>query len=291
MKCNLCPRRCNARRTNDENLKGFCKMPLSPKVARAALHFWEEPCISGKNGSGTVFFSGCTLDCVFCQNYDISHGGFGKVISYQRLADIFKELEEKGAHNINLVTPTHFVPAIIRALDIYKPKIPVVYNSGGYDSLEEIRALKGYVDIFLMDLKYLSGDRAEIYSGAPDYPEYAAAAIMEAYSQQPVCELKDGIMQKGLIVRHLLLPQGTNEAIKAFDWVKENTPNAYFSIMSQYIPCGKALDMPKINRRVTNREYEKVLNYICNSGFENVYIQERESSDKKYIPPFDLEGI
>lgn len=291
MKCSLCPRRCNAERTNDENLNGFCKMPLLPKVARAALHFWEEPCISGKNGSGTVFFSGCTLDCVFCQNYDISHGGFGKVITHQRLADIFKELEEKGAHNINLVTPTHFVPAIIRALDIYKPKIPVVYNSGGYDSVEEIRALKGYVDIFLMDLKYLSGERAALYSGTPDYTEYATAAIKECYKQQPFCDFQDGIMQKGLIVRHLLLPKGTNEAIKVFDWVRNNTPDAFFSIMSQYTPCGRAENMPIINRRVTKREYEKVLSYICNSNFDNVYIQECESSDKKYIPTFDLEGI
>lgn len=291
MKCSLCPRRCNAERTNDQNLNGFCKMPLLPKVARAALHFWEEPCISGKNGSGTVFFSGCTLDCAFCQNYDISHGGFGKKITYQRLADIFKELEDRGAHNINLVTPSHFVPAIIRALDIYKPKIPVVYNSGGYDSVEEIRALKGYVDIFLMDLKYLSRERAAIYSGAPDYPEHAAAAIRECYLQQPICEFKDGIMRRGLIVRHLLLPQGTGEAIRVFDWVRENTPDAYFSIMSQYTPCGRAENMPIINRRVTKREYEKVLCYICNTDFEKVYFQERESSDKKYIPPFDLSGV
>ncbi len=291
MKCSLCPRRCNAERTNDHNLNGFCKMPLLPKVARAALHFWEEPCISGKNGSGTVFFSGCTLDCAFCQNYDISHGGFGKKITYQRLADIFKELEDRGAHNINLVTPSHFVPAIIRALDIYKPKIPVVYNSGGYDSVEEIRALKGYVDIFLMDLKYLSRERAAIYSGAPDYPEHAAAAIRECYLQQPICEFKDGIMRRGLIVRHLLLPQGTGEAIRVFDWVRENTPDAYFSIMSQYTPCGRAENMPIINRRITKREYEKVLCYICNTDFEKVYFQERESSDKKYIPPFDLSGV
>lgn len=291
MKCSLCPRRCNAERTNDQNLNGFCKMPLLPKVARAALHFWEEPCISGKNGSGTVFFSGCTLDCAFCQNYDISHGGFGKKITYQRLADIFKELEDRGAHNINLVTPSHFVPAIIRALDIYKPKIPVVYNSGGYDSVEEIRALKGYVDIFLMDLKYLSRERAALYSGAPDYPEHAAAAIRECYLQQPICEFKDGIMRRGLIVRHLLLPQGTGEAIRVFDWVRENTPDAYFSIMSQYTPCGRAENMPIINRRVTKREYEKVLCYICNTDFEKVYFQERESSDKKYIPPFDLSGV
>lgn len=291
MKCSLCPRRCNAERTNEQNVNGFCKMPLLPKVARAALHFWEEPCISGKNGSGTVFFSGCTLDCAFCQNYDISHDGFGKQISYQRLADIFKELEEKGAHNINLVTPTQFVPAIIRAIDIYKPKIPVVYNSGGYDTVEVIRALNGYIDIFLMDLKYLTCERARLYSGAENYPEYAVSAIKECYTHQPVCEFKDGIMQKGLIVRHLLLPQGTNEAIKVFDWVRENTPDAYFSIMSQYTPCGRAESMPIINRRVTKREYDKVLSYICSTGFENVYIQERESSDKKYIPPFNLEGI
>lgn len=291
MKCSLCPRRCNAERTNEQNINGFCQMPLLPKVARAALHFWEEPCISGKNGSGTVFFSGCTLDCAFCQNYDISHGGFGKQISYQRLADIFKELEEKGAHNINLVTPTQFVPAIIRAIDIYKPKIPIVYNSGGYDSVEVIRALNGYIDIFLMDLKYLSCERARLYSGAENYPEYAVSAIKECYTHQPVCEFKDGIMQKGLIVRHLLLPQGTNEAIKVFDWVSENTPNAYFSIMSQYTPLGRAENMPIINRRVTKREYDKVLSYICSTGFENVYIQECESSDKKYIPPFNLEGI
>lgn len=291
MKCSLCPRRCNAERTNDRNLNGFCKMPLLPRVARAALHFWEEPCISGENGSGTVFFSGCTLDCAFCQNYAVSHGGFGKQITCERLADIFKELEDRGAHNINLVTPTHFVPAIIRALDIYNPKIPIVYNSGGYDSAEEIRALKGYVDIFLMDLKYLSRERAALYSGAPDYPEYALAAIKECYAEQPACEFKDGIMSRGLIVRHLLLPQGTGEAIRAFDWVRENTPNAYFSIMSQYTPCGRAENMPVINRRVTRREYEKVLDYICNSDFENVYFQERGSSDKKYIPPFDLSGV
>lgn len=291
MKCSMCPKRCNAERTNDKNIGGYCQMPLLPTVARAALHFWEEPCISGRSGSGAVFFSGCSLDCAFCQNYEISHLGRGKTITCERLADIFKELEDKGAHNINLVTPTHFIPSIIRALDIYRPDIPIVYNSGGYDTALQIRSLKGYIDIFLMDLKYLSEKHAELYSSAPDYPEHAVLAIKECYSQQPLCELSDGIMKKGLIVRHLLLPQGTNESLSVFDWVRKNTPKAYFSIMSQYVPCGRAENMPIINRRVTEREYEKVLNYICASDFENVYIQERESSEKKYIPDFDLSGI
>lgn len=266
-------------------------MPLLPYAARAALHFWEEPCISGKNGSGTVFFSGCNLDCVFCQNYEISHKGQGKPITYERLADIFKELEEKGAENINLVTPSHYLHAVIKALDIYKPEIPVVYNTGGYDAANAVKALDGYIDIYLTDLKYLTPERARLYSGAENYPEYAAASIAEEYRQQPECVFKNGIMQKGLIIRHLLLPQGTNEAIRVFDWVRENTPNAYFSIMSQYLPAGKAEKMPIINRRVTKREYEKVLGYICDTDFSNVYIQERKSSDEKFIPEFNFEGV
>lgn len=291
MKCNLCPRSCNANRTDFENLNGFCKMPLLPSVARAALHFWEEPCISGKNGSGTVFFSGCSLSCVFCQNYSVSHENIGKVITYQRLADIFKELEDKGAHNINLVTPSHYVSTIIRALDIYKPNIPIVYNSSGYDSVQSLKLLEGYIDIYLLDFKYMSSERAGLYSLASDYPENARNAILEAYRQRGMCEFSDGIMQKGLIIRHLILPQGTNEAIAVFDWVRQNTPNAYFSIMSQYVPCGKAEEYPIINRKITKREYEKVLNHICDSGFENVYFQSRKSSDKAFIPDFDNSGV
>lgn len=290
MKCSLCPRRCNAER-NEVSGAGLCGMPALPKLARAALHFWEEPCISGENGSGTVFFSGYSLDCVFCQNYEVSHGGFGRVVSCERLADIFKELEAKGAHNINLVSPTHFVPAIIRALDIYKPSVPVVYNSGGYDTLGLIRSLKGYIDIYLMDLKYLSPERAARYSGAEDYPEYAKAAVRECYIQQPVCEIKDGVMLRGLIVRHLLLPRGTGEAIRVFDWVRENAPDAYFSIMSQYTPCGRVGITPELNRRITRREYEKVLSHICESDFDRVYFQEPSSAGKEYVPPFDLTGV
>lgn len=291
MICNLCPRRCNANRTENENINGFCKMPLSPKLARAALHFWEEPCISGTNGSGTVFFSGCSLDCAYCQNYDVSHGGKGKQISCERLAEIFKELVEKGAHNINLVTPTHYVWAIKKALDIYKPPVPVVYNSSGYDEVKTLKLLEGYVDIFLMDLKYLNPQSAKLFSNAEDYPEIAKKAILEAVRQQPKNVFKGEIMQKGVIVRHLLLPAATKEAKAVFDWVKENLSGVNFSIMSQYVPMGRACNIKPINRRVTAREYEKVLSYIFESDFDKVYIQERESANKKYTPEFDFEGV
>ena len=266
-------------------------MPLLPKVARAALHFWEEPVISGKNGSGTVFFSGCSLSCAFCQNYGVSNGDIGKTVSYNRLAEIFKELEQAGAHNINLVSPTHYVLAIKKALDIYRPKIPVVYNSGGYDGVKALEILKDYVDVYLMDLKYLSSDRALRYSSAPDYPQMAKNAILEAIRQQPECIIKDGIMQKGVIIRHLILPQGTKEAMAVFDWVKENAPQSFLSIMSQYTPCGRAYDMPEINRKITKREYEKVLDYICGFDFPNVFIQESASASEEYIPDFNLQGV
>jgi len=266
-------------------------MPLLPKVARADLHFWEEPVISGKNGSGTVFFSGCSLKCVYCQNYEISQENSGKIISYERLAEIFCELERKGAHNINLVNPSHYAIAIKKALDIYKPQIPIVYNSGGFDNVETLKMLEGYIDIYLLDLKYLDSDRAKLYSLAEDYPEVAKKSITEALRQQPECIIKDGIMQKGVIIRHLILPQGTNEAIKVFDWVRENASNSYFSIMSQYIPMGKAKEMPIINRKITKREYDKVLDYISEFDFDNVFIQENSSATKEYIPRFDLSGI
>jgi len=291
MLCSLCTRKCKALRTETENLTGFCKMPLLPKVARADLHFWEEPCISGEKGSGTVFFSGCALACVFCQNFDVSHNAYGKIVTYKHLAEIFYELELKGAHNINLVSPSHYAHAVKAALDIYKPKIPIVYNSGGYDRVETLKMLEGYIDIFLLDLKYLSGDRAKLYSKAEDYALYAVNAVKEAVRQQRECIIENGIMQKGVIIRHLLMPQGTREAMAVFDFVRENAPSAYFSIMSQYIPFGKALDMPIINRKVTDREYKKVLDYISSFDFPNVFIQEKNSADKKYIPDFGLQGI
>lgn len=266
-------------------------MPLLPKVARAGLHFWEEPVISGENGSGTVFFSGCSLKCVYCQNYNISHQNFGKTITCERLAEIFKELEKKGAHNINLVNPTHYALAVKKALDIYKPNIPIVYNSGGYDGESTLKMLEGYIDIFLMDLKYLDENKAETYSLAKDYPLVAKNAITAALRQQPECVVKNGIMQKGVIIRHLVLPQGTKEAMAVFDWVHNNAPQCYFSIMSQYTPCGKATGMPVINRKVTNREYQKVLDYIMQFDSQMVFTQEKSSASEEYIPPFDLSGV
>ncbi|MBR4972910.1 MAG: radical SAM protein [Clostridia bacterium] len=286
MICNLCPRQCRSLRTENENLNGYCKMPLLPRVARADLHFWEEPCISGKNGSGTVFFSGCSLSCVYCQNYDVSHNELGNIMSYERLAEIFKELEQKGAHNINLVTPSHYILAIKKALDIYRPSIPIVYNSSGYDLPSALKLLEGYIDIFLLDFKYISEDRADKYSNASNYPIFAKQAIAEALRQQPCCIIENGIMQKGVIIRHLLLPQGTREAMAVFDYVRENAKNAFFSIMSQYVPFGEALEMPIINRKVTKREYQKVIDYISSFDFRNVYTQEHRSADTKYIPSF-----
>lgn len=287
MICNLCPRRCRATRTETENLTGYCKMPLLPRVARADLHFWEEPIISGKNGSGTVFFSGCPLSCIYCQNSEISQGRKGRNITVAQLADIFRELEERKAENINLVTPTHYAMAIKEALDIYRPNIPIVYNSGGYERPETLKMLEGYIDVFLLDFKYISSQRAYEYSSAEDYPQYAMAAIIEAVRQQPKAVIENGIMGKGVIIRHLLLPRATNEAVKVFDWVFENAPEAYFSLMSQYLPLHKALEHPVINRKVTAREYEKVIDHILDSGFERVFIQQRNSADKKYIPKFD----
>ena len=288
MNCNLCPRKCNAKRSEKENINGFCKMPLQPVVARADLHFWEEPTISGTNGSGTVFFGGCSLRCIYCQNYEVSRGKAGERISVSRLAEIFKELEEKGAHNINLVTPTHYANAIIEALNIYKPKIPIVYNTGGYETVETLKLLEDYIDIYLIDFKYTDNSQAIEYSSAPDYPFVAKKAIAECYRQQPHCIIENGIMKKGVIVRHLVLPQNTKTAMEVFDWVRENTPNAYFSLMSQYTPFGDALNHKILSRKITKREYEKIVNYICEFNFDNVYIQDLTSSSKKFIPDFTL---
>ncbi len=291
MLCNLCPRQCNVLRSECDNFGGICNMPNTPHIARAAPHFWEEPCISGKNGSGTIFFSGCSLHCAFCQNSDISTLNIGKAVSISELADIFKRLESRGTHNINLVTPTHFTNSIIDALNIYKPNIPIVYNSSGYENVDTLKKLQGYVDIYLVDFKYIDSQKAYLYSNASNYPDVCATALLEAYRQQSECVFKNGIMQKGVIVRHLLMPAATNDAIKIFDWVHQNMPNAYFSIMSQYLPLHKAKNMPIINRKITNREYEKVVNHIINSGFENCYIQELSSADKHFIPNFDFTGI
>lgn len=261
-------------------------MPYLPKIARVDLHFWEEPCISGKNGSGTIFFSGCSLRCVYCQNYEISHKNNGKIISVQELADIMRRLEEKGAHNINFVNPTHYFHIIKEALGIYKPKIPLVCNSSGYELADNIN--EDIFDIYLFDLKYVSSDKSLKYSGVADYFSMASKAISAAYKlkREPKFD-NNGIMQSGVIVRHLVLPLSTNEAIKVIDWFCDNTPDAYLSVMSQYIPQAKAEIYPEINRKITKREYEKVLNYLYTKDIKNIYIQDRLSANQKFIPDFN----
>lgn len=291
MKCCECPRKCGAERNENEG-HGYCKMPKNPIVARAGLHFWEEPPISGQKGSGTVFFSGCSLGCVFCQNEEISHQNYGKNITIERLAEIFRELEQKGAHNINLVNPTHYVHAISEALQIYHPNIPIVYNSGGYDTVETIDKASKFVDIFLMDMKYRSSEKALKYSKAADYPEICEKAILKCAEiiKENVLD-ENGIMKKGLIIRHLILPQNTNDAIEVIKWVDRNVPWAFFSLMSQYIPHGILDNYKEINRKITKREYFKVLDYAEDSLIENIFTQDLNSGDEKYIPPFDLSGV
>lgn len=291
MLCNYCPRKCNA---NRRVVTGFCGMGDLPVVAGAFLHQWEEPCISGSKGSGAVFFSGCNLKCVFCQNYRISQEDSGREVSVEKLVEIFLSLQEKGAHNINLVTPSHFVRQIRQALDISEDlHIPVVYNSNGYDSLYCLEQMEGIADIFLPDLKYFSPDISLKYSGAPDYFVVAAAAIKEMYRQAgpPVFD-DEGVMQKGLIIRHLILPGLTDESVKLLEWISENMPgDIHVSLMSQYTPYYKARLYPEINRRITAWEYEKVLRRFYRLGFKNGYIQERESASEAYIPDFDTGSV
>jgi len=288
--CNACPRKCGVDR---EINTGVCGAPLTYKVARAALHYWEEPCISGTRGSGTVFFSGCSLKCVFCQNYQISRDNFGKEISEERLVEIFDELKEQGAHNINLVNPTHYALQLTDTLAKNKPEIPVVYNTGGYDSIETLKQLDGLVDIYLTDIKYVSESVSKKYSKAADYFEVASAAALEMFRQTGEAVFDDeGIMQKGIIIRHLVLPGNISQAMKTLDWVSANLPEStVVSIMSQYTPCGDLSEYPTINRRLSEREYDTVLEYADKLGLENAYIQELDSSAEEYIPPFDLNGV
>lgn len=287
--CNCCPRKCNAERSDDVNIGGYCKMPLLPKIARVGIHNWEEPCVSGKNGSGTIFFSGCSLNCVYCQNHKISHGGFGKVISIERLAEIFKELENSGVQNINLVNPTHYFYAIKKALEIYRPNLPIIYNSGGYDNPDNI--LENIFDVYLFDLKYLNNNDAFKYSKAANYPDVAKNAILTAYNLKPEVVLdEDKMIKSGIIIRHLVLPRHTNDAIEIIKWANENCPNTFFSIMSQYIPFNTD-KFPEINRKITKREYEKVLESINDTNFADVFVQYITSADEKFIPDFNLEGV
>lgn len=295
MRCSLCPRKCGAEREN--NNYGFCGIGRTLRLARAALHQWEEPCISGCNperGSGTVFFSGCVMRCVFCQNHEISAGRKGKEISIERLAEIFLELQEQGAYNINLVNPTHFVLEIIKALDIVKGrlKIPVVYNSGGYERVETLRALQNYVDIWLPDIKYYSDELAMELSAAPHYFDTAMTAVEEMLRQtgKPRFD-EDGMLKSGVIVRHLVLPAHYRDSVEVISRVGERFgKNVLFSLMSQYTPFYKAKDIPQLNRRITTFEYRKALDAVYDAGLEG-FMQERSSAKEEYTPEFNLTGL
>ncbi len=290
--CRLCPRQCGAQRAATANDGGTCHMPNTPVVARAALHFGEEPCISGVRGSGTVFFSGCPLACRFCQNRQISHDGFGKTISVERLAAIFRELEAAGAHNINLVNPTHYANSIRQALLLYKPNIPVIYNSSGYERVETLRPLEGLVDGYLPDCKYIHGDIADAFSGAADYFQYAAPAIAEMARQTgPVMLDEAGMLQKGTIVRHLVLPGHTKESMAVLDWLAQHKDILWVSLMFQYTPMGEIDNFPELQRRLTRRECDKVWAHMEALGIQNGYVQDLESSGSAMIPTFDLTGV
>ncbi len=289
--CNACPRKCNVERNIGEFSRGFCKMPYNAVLARASLHLWEEPVISGERGSGAIFFSGCNLRCVFCQNFEISHENFGKQVSKSEFIDIVKRLENQGAHTINLVNPTHFVPFIKEALSEYKPSVPVVYNTGGYDDVESIRSLQGLIDVYLPDLKYFDSDVSKKYSNAENYFEKASKAVLEMQRQVGKSVIKDGIMQKGMIIRHLVLPKNTDQSIKILRWIKDNLPiDTYISLMSQYVPYVKT-EYKELNRRIVTAEYQKVIDEFERLGFENGFMQERSSAQTDFIPKFDLSGV
>lgn len=299
-KCNLCPRNCNVDR--EEEKKGYCGQTNKIFVARAALHMWEEPCISGKEGSGAVFFCGCNLRCIFCQNHKIALGkeatgeAVGKEISIERLKDIFLELQEKGANNINLVTGTHYIPQIAVALKLAKQnglRIPVVYNTGGYERVESLRCLEGLVDIYLPDMKYVSKKLSKEYSNAEDYFEVVKDAIEEMVRQVGEATFDErGYMKKGVIVRHLVLPGSTKDSRAVLDYLWDTYGNKiYISIMNQYTPMEQIKNHPLLSRKVTKREYAKVIDYALSLGWENAFIQEGETAKESFIPGFNHEGV
>ncbi len=288
MICSICPRKCGVER---KTANGFCRTSENFKIARAALHFWEEPCISGKNGSGAVFFSGCNLKCVYCQNYEISRDNKGIEISCDRLVDIFENLVSLGAENINLVNPTHFASMLAEVLEEWKSPVPIVYNSSGYESVETLKMLDGLIDIYLPDFKYIRNDKAERYSSASDYPEIAKAALEEMYRQTGKAVFDGAMMKKGMIIRHLILPQNTNSSLRIIDYISNHFEGAYLSLMAQYIPCTNLENYQEINRNITKREYNKVVDYALSKGLEKLFVQELSSADDKYIPLFDFSGV
>lgn len=287
MNCNICPRQCNV----DRSLKsGYCSQTNKVRISKVMLHHYEEPIISGKEsdkGSGAIFFAGCNLKCVFCQNYLISHKNKGRNISIKKLAKIFEKLEKLGAYNINLVTPTHFTNQIIEALKIYKPKIPIVWNSSGYESVETIKTLKEFVDVYLVDLKYMDNALALKYSHAPNYVENATKAIIQMKQNQPNDVVENGLMKKGIIIRHLILPTHTTDSVECLKFVYNNLgKDSIVSIMSQFEPVFKANEYPEINRKITQLEYKRVVSFAQNLDMQNCFVQDLTSADSKYTPNF-----
>ncbi len=291
VKCTLCPRNCNAAR-NAESGNGFCKMGYLPKIARVAPHMWEEPCISGKKGSGTIFFSGCVLSCVFCQNSKISSGGCGKTVTVSELIEHIKRLEDMGVHNINLVSPTPYIESIIEALSEYRPSVPVVYNTGGYEKAETLKRLEGLIDIYLPDLKYIRSELSLKYSGAGNYFEYASKAIGEMVRQTGKLVFdNNGMMLKGTVVRHLILPANTRNSVEVIRYLdKTFGDKVLISLMGQYIPVSGAGNYPEINRCITAREYNKVLDVLGNTSLDG-FAQELDSASRDYIPDFDIDSL
>ncbi|EDS77152.1 radical SAM protein [Clostridium massiliodielmoense] len=292
--CNLCYRNCNVNRLNGDI--GFCKSKARVKLARVSLHKWEEPCISGSNGSGTIFFSNCNLKCVFCQNYAISTDGIGEEVSIERLSEIFLEQQERGATNINLVTPTHFVPQIIASLKIAKNNglnIPIVYNTNSYENIETLRLLAGYVDIYLPDFKYYKDSYAIKYSNAQDYFKVTSNAIMEMFKQVGVPKFdNNGIMKKGVIVRHLMMPGLLFDSKKIIDYLyKTYKHSIYISIMNQYTPTKHLSKYPEINKKVNKKHYDALIDYCLSLGIKNAFIQDEGTDSESFIPDFDLRGV
>ncbi|MEZ0536739.1 radical SAM protein [Caldicellulosiruptoraceae bacterium PP1] len=291
--CKLCPRECGVNRLDGQI--GYCGIANGIKVSKAFLHFWEEPCISGNKGSGTVFFSGCNMGCVFCQNYEISIMRYGVFIDTEKLSKIFLNLQKQNAENINLVTPTIYIPYIIDAIDLAKRNglnIPIVYNTSSYEKPEVIEILKGYVDVFLPDLKYYSDSVAIEYSNAPKYFEYATKSILKMYEMVGDVKIENDIIKKGVIIRHLVLPMHTKDSIKVLEWISDNLKDkVMLSLMSQYYPAYKAKEFKEISRGLTQREYQKVVDYAYQKGLHFGFIQDSSSSSSEYTPKFDLEGI
>ena len=292
--CRLCPRMCGVDRASGAT--GYCGRTSELVLARAALHHWEEPCISGTKGSGAVFFTGCTLGCIYCQNRTIALGESGKAVSVQRLADIFFELESQGAHNINLVTPTHYIPQIAEAIELARGRgftLPFVYNTSGYERACSLALLDGLIDIYLPDFKYWTSAQAKRYSSAPDYGEAAKSAIAEMVRQCPECTYDThGIMQKGVIVRHMLMPKGVYEAKRIMQYLYDTYGNRIvYSLMSQYTPMKHFEQYSELNRKVKRSEYDRFVDYCIELGIENAYIQDGEAASESFVPPFDNTGI